>query len=398
MQQQNEWQIEQTVQVDFRYPVIFTSYAMDPRRDLLVRTMNRPGEHRRHRVIVFWDEGLARAYPAYEELIKSYFDQHSDSLILVADPFPVPGGESAKNQRDAFERIIDALGHTEYKLCRQSYVLAIGGGSMLDVVGFAASLVHRGMRLIRMPSTVLAQNDAGVGIKNGVNRFGQKNYLGTFAPPFAVINDFSLLRTLPNDHWRGGIAEAFKVAVIKDRHFFDQLCNDAESLKKREPEPMETLIRRCAELHLNHICEGGDPFETGTARPLDFGHWAAHRLEILSKHALGHGQAVAIGVALDCCYAFRLGFVSEGERGTVLRGLHRAGLPVYSEWLETKTAEGTLSILRGLDDFQEHLGGQLTITLPDGLGQSKDVHEMDVTRIEQSIADLKACSEAIHAS
>jgi len=299
----------------------------------------------------------------------------------------VPGGEKIKSGWDLAKPIMTTL--AESHLCRQSYVLAIGGGCVLDAVGLAASLVHRGLRLIRIPTTVLAQADAGVGVKNGINEHGMKNFAGTFAPPFAVLIDYQFLQTLPPKYWLGGIAEAFKVAIIKDREFFDYLCQHAAKLREKDETAIKTAIRRCAILHLAHIGANGDPFEFGTARPLDFGHWSAHRLEALSGYELGHGQAVSIGIAIDSFYASQIGLISGKECDAILNGLEETGLPVWSELLELRRPEGRLEILQGLDDFQEHLGGQLNVTMPAGIGRKIEVHEMDPAIVEQAIFYLK---------
>src|SRR5262249_47001338 len=156
----------------------------------------------------------------------------------------------------------------------------------------AAATAHRGIRLVRVPTTTLSQCDSGVGVKNGINAFNKKNFIGTFAPPFAVINDFQLLTTLGPRDKRAGYAEAVKVACVRDAPFFEALEHDARSLDEFEPHAMRRLIRRCAEIHINHIVNGGDPFESGSARPLDFGHWAAHKLEHLSDFRIRHGEAV----------------------------------------------------------------------------------------------------------
>src|SRR5690606_34755164 len=145
-------------------------------------------------------------------------------------------------------------------------------------------------RLIRMPTTVLAQNDAGIGVKTAVNYRGRKNYLGTVAAPFAVTNDYDFLRTLPARHRVAAIAEAIKVALSRDGKFFDWLHNNRHALAAFSAEQTEYMITRCAQLHLNHIGTSGDPFEQGSARPLDFGHWCAHRLEELSASELRHGE------------------------------------------------------------------------------------------------------------
>lgn len=243
--------------------------------------------------------------------------------------------------------------------------------------------------MIRVPTTVLAQNDAGVGVKNGIDHRGMKNFAGTFAPPFAVLVDSRFLETLPEKYWTGGIAEAFKVAIIKDAGFFDFLCRNSGKLNKKDETAINTLVKRCAVLHLDHIRNNGDPFEFGSARPLDFGHWSAHKLEVLSGYEIGHGQAVSIGIAMDSYYAAEIGLITKSERDTIVDALDKTGLPVWSDFLEKRTAEGGLEILEGLREFQEHLGGELNITLPDGIGQKVEIHEMDQDIIKAAICYLK---------
>ena len=372
--------------VSFDYPVHFTRQAFDLDNPTLVTTLNRKDENRRHRAAVYIDSGLAAAQPNLCEQIKSYFHAYPDQLELAGGPTILPGGPAAKTDHDLLKDVMWTLGNLH--LDRQSFVLAIGGGAMLDAVGFATSLIHRGLRLVRMPSTVLAQNDAGVGVKNGMDEHGQKNFLGTFAPPFAVIDDFSLLPTLSQDAWCGGIAEALKVAIIKDRPFFDWLCDSAVGLAQRDMTLMEQLVHRTAVIHLDHIRTSGDPFEFGSARPLDFGHWAAHKIEMLSAHQVGHGQAVAVGIALDCYYAARKGLLTGTDFDTVVTALRESGLPIYLDFLGQRNRDGELEILDGLDQFREHLGGRLSITLPDGLGSKCEVHHMDADLLEAGVEEL----------
>jgi len=377
----------QNFQVSFHYPVYFTYDVFHPENDLLTTVIDLKNELRRHRIKVFVDSGIVAVRKDFPEQVRAYMESRSDRLKLEGALEIVPGGARAKSNWRLAHNIMSSLADSH--LCRQSYVLVIGGGSVLDMVGLAASLVHRGVRLIRAPSTVLAQNDAGVGVKNGIDDYGMKNFAGTFSPPFAVLNDFGLLRTLPLEHWIGGISEAFKVAIIKDRDFFDFLCANAEKLKNRDEGAMVTTIKRCAILHLEHIQNSGDPFEFGSARPLDFGHWSAHRLEVLSHHRVGHGQAVGMGIALDTCYAHLKGMLRSAERDRILGALEKAGLSLWNHAMEMKTPEGTLKILKGLDDFQEHLGGRLNVTLPTSIGQSVEVHEMDRMAVLQGLAYLK---------
>ena len=296
--------ILQKFSVPFRYPVHFTRNVFAPDNSLLASVLRSPTSGPA-RVLLVVDAGLAEATPELLRRIERYFRAHRSVLNLVRKPLLVSGGENAKNGWASVREIMTDAG-TEH-LDRHSYVVAVGGGSVLDMAGFAASLVHRGLRFVRIPTTVLAQNDAGVGVKNGMNDGGAKNFAGTFAPPYAVINDFEFLKTLPQREWIGGVAEAFKVAIIKDRPFFGYLCKHAAALRDRDQAVMEKVVHKTAALHLRHIATSGDPFESGSARPLDFGHWAAHRLELLSNFALGHGSAVSVGIALDSTYAMLRG-------------------------------------------------------------------------------------------
>jgi len=381
----------QSIQVPFEYPVHFTHNLLAADNELLAETLDRLGEHRRHRAIVYVDAGLAEAQPKLIGQIKEYFHARPRRLELVGPPVVVFGGEKAKTGWSAVRDVMWSAGNAH--LDRQSYVLVFGGGAVLDMVGFAASLVHRGLRLVRMPSTTLAQNDAGVGVKNGMDEHGQKNFVGTFAPPFAVINDLELLRTLADVDWIGGVAEAFKVAIIKDAALFEELAGSAERLRGRDQQAMERCVRRTALLHLEHIHTSGDPFEFGSARPLDFGHWVGHKLEALSGFQLGHGQGVSIGIAVDSFHAMRQGLIDEGEFDRIVSAMRECGLPVWSELLARRTADGTLEILAGLADFREHLGGALNVTLPDGIGNKVEVHEMSPLFIEEAIERLREIGE-----
>lgn len=261
----------------------------------------------------------------------------------------------------------------ELALDRQAFVIAIGGRATLDLIGYVAATVHRGVRHIRVPTTVLSQNDSGVGVKNGVNAFGQKNMLGIFAPPFAVLNDSSFLDGLDERDKRAGMAEAIKMALIRDAAFFRWLERNVVDLMVFRPNAVDYLIRRCAELHMAQIAKGGDPFERGSARLLDFGHWAAHKLKLMTGHALRHGEAVAIGVALDARYSALVGRLPEGDGPRVSSLLQALGLPLFHSALRLVDSSAQYRLPRGLREFREHLGGELTITLLADLGRGVEV-------------------------
>ncbi len=383
--------IRQRIEVPFAYDVHFTRNVFHPRNELLAETLSKATPGRQARALVYVDDGVAEAHPTLTNRIKEYFHARGEKLELAAPPQTVPGGEPAKNSWDTVRDILWTAGSVH--LDRQSTIVAVGGGSVLDMVGFAASVIHRGVRLVRIPTTTLAQNDAGIGVKNGMNEHGQKNFVGTFAPPLAVINDRELLPTLTQRDWLGGVAEAFKVAIIRDRAFFAMLQQSGSALIGRDLDTMAEVVRRCAELHLEHIRTSGDPFEFGSARPLDFGHWAGHKLEVLSGYRLGHGQAVSIGIALDSCYAHRTGLLDGDELEQIVSALEACDLPTWSKLLDSTDQGGRSTLLGGLDDFREHLGGVLTITLPDGIGRKIEVHEMDPSAIRESIDWLRARNE-----
>jgi 3-dehydroquinate synthase len=267
-------------------------------------------------------------------------------------------------------------------LCRHSYVMAVGGGAVIDMVGFAAATAHRGIRYIRVPTTALAQADASIGVKNGVNAFGKKNFIGTFCPPWAVLNDFSFLRTLSQSNWIAGVAEAVKVALVKDPVFFHLIERHASALSQRNLSSMKQVVYRCAALHLEHIATGCDPFEMGSSRPLDFGHWSAHKLEQLTQFRLNHGEAVAVGIALDTTYAAHAGLLCERDRDRILNVLRNLGFALHVSELDR-------SVLDGLQEFREHLGGRLTIMLLKGIGSPIEVYEMDQKTVLKSIEWLK---------
>ncbi|MEO8704363.1 MAG: 3-dehydroquinate synthase [Kofleriaceae bacterium] len=349
------------------YPVVFARDVFAPGSTVLVDVLD-TRERRRHRVVAIVDGGVAAAQPGVLAAITRYADHHADRIELAAPPWAIPGGEGAK-----VEPVLAAITQrlAALRIDRHSFVLAIGGGAVLDVVGYAASTLHRGVRLIRMPTTVLGQNDAGVGVKNGINAFGAKNFLGTFAAPFAVIDDSSFLRTLDPRDRAAGMAEAVKVAAVRDGVFFEWLVEHAAALAAFELAPVERMIRRCAELHLAHIAGGGDPFETGNARPLDFGHWAAHKLELLTQHELRHGEAVAIGMVLDAGYSVEAGLLDAAAYATFVTLLRQLRLPVWHAALAMP------ALLDGLAEFREHLGGELTITLLAGIGRGVECREID---------------------
>ena len=376
--------VDRSFAVPFVHRLRFTEGVFQSGNDILPTLLERD-ERGPARVMVVLDEGLSHAAPTLLHDARAFIETRPD--VAPAGPvITIPGGEICKNDRAVLDRLLEAM-HRE-RLCRRSYVLVVGGGAVLDVVGYAAAIFHRGIRLIRVPSTTLAQADSGVGVKNAVNAFGTKNLIGTFAPPWAVVNDERLLRHLSDEHWRDGFSEAVKVALLKDAPFYQEIRVNATRLRGRDMAVAVPAVRRSATLRLQHITGGGDPFEFRHARPLDFGHWAAHKLEQMTGFELSHGHAVSIGVVLDCLYAELMGEADAGLAEDVAGCLAAIGLPVWHPLLAQ-----TGALLGGLEEFREHLGGVLTVTMVRAPGVAFDVHAIDpdtMTRAAAGLADIDA--------
>ena len=370
------------VRLGFAHRVRFTRDAFDPANPALREVFAGDRDIATRRAVAFIDAGLMQATDAeIAERLRAAFVAGGRAMPQLVEIVAVPGGESAKENHEIPDIVLQLVNH--HRICRKSFVIAIGGGAMLDAVGYGAAISHRGVRLVRMPSTVLAQDDAAMGVKNGINRFGKKNFVGVFAVPYAVLCDELLLETLPDPVFRAGFSEAVKIALLKDPAYFARLERDAAAIATRDPDASNAAIRRSAELHLSHIVDGGDPFEASEARPLDFGHWAAHRLESMSGFAVSHGDAVALGLLLDCRYSNLKGWLSDADHARIRAVIAALGLPMRHPLFADHAA-----LLAGADEFREHLGGQLTVTMLRGVGHGFEVHELDHALVQQAAREL----------
>lgn len=382
--------LQQSFSIKYEYKVFFTSTLFDLNNQTLSRFFAGQPDAQSKKILFVLDEGVALAIPELKDAIKDYF-QANAMIKLIPDILIFPGGERAKNEPAVFDRLIEAV--SKYGIDRHSYIAAVGGGAVLDLVGYAAAVAHRGIRHIRIPTTVLSQNDSGIGVKNGINYQGKKNFVGSFSPPVAVFNDNQFLQTLNHRDYCSGISEAIKVALIKDLEFFEWLESQAAELLNRHTESMDHLIKRCAQLHLEHI-SSLDPFESGSSRPLDFGHWSAHKLEQLSNFSITHGEAVAMGIALDSTYSFFAGLLREDALKRILNLL-----ALFFDLTHPliRIMDLNSPVLNGLAEFQEHLGGRLSITLLKDLGAGHEVHEMDAhTLIQASQYILQFSKSAVN--
>lgn len=369
------------IPVTFKHRVVFTRNVFAPENRELATILH---EGAGRRALVMVEEAVAAAWPQLAAEIAGYFTQLDLDLRGIQ---VLPGGEPVKTDdpwvREVWKHIDTA------HLDRHSYALAIGGGAFLDAVGFAAATAHRGVRLVRFPTTTLSQDDSGVGVKCAINAFGKKNWIGSFAVPFAVINDFRFLHSQDEATRRAGLIEAVKVALVKDRGFFEWIEANLAPLAALEPAVLEACVEKSALLHVRHIADGGDPFETGSNRPLDFGHWAAHKLEALTAYRLSHAPAVAIGLALDTLYSTRAGLAPAAIAERVFRVLAELRLAIYHPALDWLDESGRRRVFDGLDEFREHLGGELTVLMLQDIGSGIDIHRIAPAMVGTCIDELR---------
>ncbi len=373
------------------YPVIFSEEVFDPENTTFVRTLDRLHENRIHRAMVFIDSAVADLNPLICQQISQYFERYSDDIELAEEPRVIPGGEIIKNDLNLVGPLISAM--VDAHLCRHSYVVVVGGGSVIDSVGLAASLVHRGIRVIRIPTTLFAQINAGLGAKYGINLAGRKDGAGTYAPPFAVINDWRLLDTLPDSEWQAGLVEAFRLALLFDPEFYDELCRLAPTLHERRSEDVQHLIERSASIMMEQLSSRNDLYEEKTEHPLNFALWSAYRMEMSSANEITHGEAIGVAMLLDTLYAVTKGWFPEEEFRRLITAFAQIGIPLWTDQIEVIGDDGYLDLFHGISDFQEHLGGQLQIVFPTAPGATRVESEIDFEALEQTIGRLKAEAE-----
>jgi 3-dehydroquinate synthase len=249
---------------------------------------------------------------------------------------------------------------------RRDVLIALGGGVATDVVSVAGSLYRRGVAVIRLPTSLIGQVDAGIGLKSAVNANGVKSALGGFQPPEVVLSDPDWLCSLPPRALRAGMAEILKVALVLDVRLFDDLRAFGPSLiasRFAGPEDViDAVLARSIELMLSEL--QSNPFEEDLARVVDFGHTFSPLLETASDHRFNHGEAVAIDIALSARIAARLGLLASCELDAILGLLRDLGLPATAPLV---TAE---LLAHAADDAVAHRGGDLNLVLPSGIGAS----------------------------
>lgn len=292
------------------------------------------------------------------------------STYARVEVVPIIGGEACKYWQilhDVLERM------AALQVSRRGDALyAIGGGSVLDLVGFSASIYRRGVPLTKIPTTVLAQVDAAIGLKNAINLDGSKNLIGSFAPPHSVLVDFAFLETLPARHWSNGMAEIIKVGLVCDAALVRDLARAGTQTALTADSPLRAVLRRAITSMLAQL--NADPYEQCLRRAVDFGHWLSPQLEMFDRDLL-HGEAVAIDMAIALTVALGRRLLGAADWSFALDLLSSWGLPT------THRSINEVLVADSLERTVRHRGGSQNIPLCVGLGRHVFVNDLCVSEV-----------------
>lgn len=369
------------IKVPYEYKVHFSKNLFNINNRTLINVLKNVQPQS---FLVLIEKKVYLLHEKLEESIRKYFEITLKTSLPKEHIQVHTGSEECKNSDTILNNILKHI--DKLKICRHSIIITIGGGAFLDCCSYAASIAHRGIPCIRIPTTVLSQNDSGLGVKNGINIFNKKNFIGCFQPPFAVLNDSAFLKTLDTRNWLSGCAEAIKVSLFKDANFFNFLCENGKKISEGNSVLMEDLIYTCAKLHLEHITESQDPFERTSSRPLDFGHWFAHKLESVSNYKILHGEAVAIGIGIDSYYSFKKGLCTESINHQVQQCLKNFNFPLSIKEYQIQLDKDLIQT--ALNEFREHIGGTMCIPLLKEPGYCIEVDNIDLSLMYASINDF----------
>ena len=306
--------------------------------------------------------------------LKRYLTVFSEAGKTVASCI-LPDGESHKTL-DSLKLVFDAL--MQHRFNRDCTVLALGGGVVGDMAGFAAASFQRGVDFIQVPTTLLSQVDSSVGGKTGVNHPLGKNMIGAFKQPKLVVADMSLLSTLPDRELSAGLAEVIKYALIGDLAFLEWLELNIQGLMKRDSELLaEAVFRSCQH---KALIVAADEHEQGDRALLNLGHTFGHAIESFMGYGEWlHGEAVATGMLMAADLSARMGWITNEDVARIRRLLHAAKLPV------TVPDIGCDAFLSLMGQDKKVLDGQLRLVLLKKMGQAVITREFDIQLLMQTL-------------
>ncbi|MEV7203815.1 sedoheptulose 7-phosphate cyclase [Streptomyces griseoluteus] len=379
------WTVEAVRQV--RYHVVGSDHLFSTHNtDLLDGCPEAPLRAGERRLVVI-DENVEKLHGARIREYFAFHDVRITVLVLRAD-------ETVK-QWDAVSRVVDAMNDFGIDRRREP-VIAIGGGVLTDVVGFAASLYRRGTPYIRIPTTLIGLVDAGVGVKTGVNYSSGKNRLGTYAPAKVTFLDRSFLRSLDLRHISNGLAEILKMALIRSEDLFALLETYGPAVRADRFQGSTGTLARAADaifadsIHL--MLEELQPnlWESALERCVDYGHTFSPTIEMHALPELLHGEAVVIDMALTTALGTLRGDVSQEEADRIFAVIRALGLPLWSDVLEDR---GLLE--EALRDTVRHRDGQQRLPLPVGIGRHRFVNDVEPAELEAATRVLRQAHEAV---
>jgi len=322
-------------------------------------------------VLVVTNETVARLY--LEKTLAAFADFQTASVIL-------PDGEKYKNL-DVLNQIFDALLNQRFD--RKTTLVALGGGVVGDMTGFAAACYQRGVPFIQIPSTLLAQVDSSVGGKTGVNHQLGKNMIGAFYQPQCVIIDIETLHTLDERQLRAGLAEVIKYGLINDLAFFEWLESHATNLLACDSEALSFAIARSCQNKATIVEE--DERESGKRALLNLGHTFGHAIETgMGYENILHGEAIAIGMCLAAQFSARLGWINDNDVTRIIALIEKMGLPTRIP--NNLTVEQILELMQ-VD--KKVCDGKIRLVLLKALGGAQIVDQYDHQLLKQTLMDVK---------
>jgi 3-dehydroquinate synthetase len=366
------WRVESTRRI--AYEVAIVGDLLDPATpDLAAAWLDGPPGRR----LVVADRAV---WELYGERLRAYVRAHGAACEVIAlDP-----GEGAKriDQVLAVVAACDSAG----VLRRQTPILVFGGGVALDVAGLAASLYRRGVPWVRVPTTLVAMIDAGVGVKTGVNHLGRKSLIGSYHPPAAVLVDPGFMATLDRVEISAGLAEAIKIALVRDAGLFELIAGSVAAIAGPGRSPVDReLVSRSIAAMLDELSD--NLWEERLERLADFGHTFSPGIEMAALPRLSHGAAVALDIALSCALASGRGLLADRDGERIRRVLRGAGLPVCDEVISVEL------LVAALEAAARHRDGLQRVPLLTGIGSAVFVNDVSEGELETALALLRKEAE-----
>lgn len=320
--------------------------------------------------------------PVVWELWGAELAETLSEVGIRCNPCLVPAGERAKTVPEVLQ-VIEALDRAG--VARRQPVVAFGGGSVLDLAGFAASMLRRGVPHIRVPTTLLAAVDASIGVKTGVNHLGKKNYLGSYHPPATVLIDLHFLTSLPPREVSNGLAEMLKVALVRDRILYDELAGADSLWHVVSDSAWAALVSRAIDPMVSELSV--NLWEQDLERVLDFGHTFSPAIELATASSVSHGEAVAIDIALSCALSAVRGLLPASVAEGILRTIRRLHLPLHADVV----TDGLL--VQALDAASSHRGGDQRVPLLRAVGSVVFVNDLTAGDLARALRWLDSAIE-----